>query len=288
MENVLELNNISKKFDTFKLKNISFSLKKGNIMGLIGNNGSGKTTTIKLILNMLTPTNGKIKIFNQDYIQNEIYLKEKIGVVFDTSYFVNEWTLKEVNYLFKNFYENWNENLFESFCNKFNLSKNKQIKQFSKGMQMKLMIACAFSYDAKLLILDEPTSGLDPASRDELLDIILNYVKSGECSVLFSTHITSDLSKIADDITFLNDGQIFYSGKKDNFVESFKIVTGNINNLNINLENQMIGYKKNDKYFTGLIKNENIKNFSNANFSNASLDDIIIYTNKGGENIGRY
>lgn len=281
MENILELENISKKFDNFQLKNISFSLEKGKIMGLIGNNGSGKTTTIKLILNMIKPQSGIIKVFGQNIIKNEVNLKEKIGVVFDTNYFIDEWTLKEVNYLFKIFYKEWNESLFELFCNKFKLLKTKQIKEFSKGMQMKLMIACAFSYNAKLLILDEPTSGLDPASRDELLDIIREYVKDGSCSVLFSTHITSDLNKIADDITCLNNGEVFYSGDKNSFVNSFKIVKGNINSLNLNLEKKMIGCKKNKGYFTALIKNENSENFYGMNFSNASIDDIIIYTSKG-------
>lgn len=282
MSNILKLENISKHFTNFKLKKIDFSLDAGKIMGLVGINGSGKTTTIKLILNILKPQNGKIKIFDKDSIKYEVSLKKKIGVVFDSSYFVDEWTITEVEKLFKIFYKEWDGDRFKFLYNKFKLTKEKKIKELSKGMQMKLMIACALSYNAQLLILDEPTSGLDPVSRDELLDIISDYVKDGEHSVLFSTHITSDLNKIADSITCLNNGQVFYSGEKDKFVNSFKIVKGKINKLDLNSEDKLIGIKKNGEDFTGLIKECNIQSFPNMAYEEASIDDIIVYINKGG------
>lgn len=278
MSSILKLENVSKSFTNFQLKDINFSLDKGKVMGLIGKNGSGKTTTIKLILNILKREKGKIEIFDKDSIKHEVSLKEKIGVVFDTNYFVDEWTLKEVEEMFKIFYKEWDSNRFKCLCEKFKLTKEKKIKELSKGMQMKLMIACALSYNAQLLILDEPTSGLDPVSRDELLDIISDYVKDHEHSVLFSTHITSDLNKIADSITFLNNGEVFYSGEKDKFVNLFKIVKGNMTELNIDLKSKLIGIKKTGERFSGLIRKDDMKKFNNMNYEDVSIDDIIVYT----------
>lgn len=198
MDHVLEVKSLSKTYTNFVLNDINFSLPMGYIMGLIGPNGSGKTTTIKTILNMVTPDSGNVFVFGKDHIESEQEIKKGIGVVFDENYFVDEWNMEDVEKAFMLFYDSWNSKKYWSLLTKFRITKDKLVKELSKGMQMKLMLACAFSYDAKLLILDEPTSGLDPVSRDELLEILSAYIEDEKHSVLFSTHITSDLEKIAD------------------------------------------------------------------------------------------
>ena len=278
---MINVKNISKKFNAFALKNISFNLPKGQIMGLIGPNGSGKTTTIKLILNILKKQSGKIKIFNKDLIQNEIDIKEHIGVVLDSNYFLDTWTIPEVEKAIGMFYKNWCSTKFNSLIKNFNLNSQKRVNDLSKGMQMKLMLACALSHDAKLLILDEPTSGLDPVSRNKLLETLRDYIRDGEHSVLFSTHITTDLEKIADLITYINNGNLIYTGSKNQFTSSYKIANGKITDLNSDLENKLIGFKKFYNEFEGLIKEQDIKYFPEIFFKSASMDDIIIYTNKG-------
>ena len=220
----LTVKNLSKQFVDFKLDNISFELPRGSVMGLIGPNGSGKTTTIKLILNMLKKNQGKIEILGYDNIKEEQIAKENLGIVFDSNYFVDEWNMKMVEKAMSRFYKTWNHLRFYSYIEQFKIAKSKKVKELSKGMQMKLMLACAFSYDSKLLILDEPTSGLDPVSRDELLEIIEKYVEDGKHSVLFSTHITSDLEKVADYITYINYGELIYSGEKKKLLEEFYVI----------------------------------------------------------------
>lgn len=284
IKNLLNVENIFINFDEFKLNNISFVLKKGHIMGLIGPNGAGKTTTIKLILNILKKQNGKIQILNKDIFENELEIKENIGVVFDSNYFIEDWTIKEVEIAVKMFYKNWDTYKFKLFLKKFNIYEGKKVRELSKGMKMKLMIACALSHDPKLLILDEPTSGLDAISRNELLNILTDYIKDGEHSVLFSTHIMDDLDKIADDITYINNGEIIYTGNKKNLLNSFRIVRGKINELNSDLEKKLIGVRKSFKEFEGLIRVENINKFPNLIYELASMDDIIIFTNIGGKN----
>ena len=231
MASHLEVRNLSKFFDEFQLHDITFSLPKGYIMGLIGPNGSGKTTTIKLILNMLKRSSGEIKIMGLDNIREEQRAKAKLGVVFDTNYFSDDWQVAQVEKSISVFYPNWSSQRFAQMLRRFHIAPVKKVKELSKGMQMKLMLACAFSYDAKLLILDEPTSGLDPVSRDELLQILSEYIEDGEHSVLFSTHITSDLERAADYITYINYGELFFTGSKDEFVDMFRIVKGGIREL---------------------------------------------------------
>ena len=179
------------------------------------------------------------------------------------------------------FYDNCDNIKFKSLISKFNISTNKKISQLSKGMQMKLMLACALSYDAKLLILDEPTSGLDPVSRDELLDILKEYIEDEKRSVLFSTHITTDLEKIADYITYLHKGRLIYSGGKEEFIDAFRIAKGGRDELVSDLENKLISTRVYSSGFEGLIKTEFVKEYPNLLFEPASIDDIIVYSNKG-------
>ena len=243
MNNYLEVTNLSKSFDSFQLHNISFTLPKGYIMGLIGPNGSGKTTTIKLILNMLKRTGGTVKVMGLDNIAEEQKVKSELGVVFDTNYFSDDWKVSQVEKSISVFYPNWDSQKFADMLRKFHIAPTKKVKELSKGMQMKLMLACAFSYDAKLLILDEPTSGLDPVSRDELLKILSEYIEDGEHSVLFSTHITGDLERAADYITYISYGELYFTGSKDDFVDMFRIVKGGIEELSDDLKNKAAGIR---------------------------------------------
>ncbi|MDF2989146.1 MAG: ABC-type multidrug transport system, ATPase component [Eubacterium sp.] len=284
MSNAIEIKNLCKEYDSFSLRNVSFSLPQGYIMGLIGPNGAGKTTTIKLMLNMLRKTSGQITIMGMDSVNDQNNIKEDIGAVFDSNYFVQDWTVKEVEKSIGIFYNSWDSNKYKEMTTSFGLEPNKKVKELSRGMQMKLMVACAFSHDAKLLILDEPTSGLDPVARDELLDILSEFIQNGERSVLFSTHITSDLDKIADYITFINNGNIFYTGPKDDFIDGFRMVKGGMSDLNNELEKKMIGIRKFSTGFEGLIKTSDIKYYNKFTCEPVSIDEIIVFTSKGGHN----
>jgi ABC-2 type transport system ATP-binding protein len=207
MAPVLEVTNLKKKFKDFTLKNINFTLEKGYIMGFIGPNGAGKSTTIKLIMNLLKKDDGEIKIFGLDNIKYEKEVKNRIGFVFDENYYYEELTVMEMKSVIAPFYKNWNDSIFNKYIKEFSLPPKTKIKELSKGMKMKLSIAVALSHDAELLIMDEPTSGLDPIIRSELLDILTFLIQDENKSVFFSTHITSDLDKIADYITFINNGK---------------------------------------------------------------------------------
>ena len=283
MNNYLEVRNLSKSFEGFQLHDITFTLPKGYIMGLIGPNGSGKTTTIKLILNMLKRTSGEVKILGFDSITNEQEAKRNLGVVFDSNYFSDEWKISQVEKSVSAFYENWNTQKFSETLKRFHIQPSKKVKELSKGMQMKLMLACAFSYDAKLLILDEPTSGLDPVSRDELLHILSEYIEDGEHSVLFSTHITGDLERAADYITYISYGELFFSGGKDEFIDSFRIVKGGCEELSTDLGKKMLGIRNFSTGFEALVKTEDLKQFAHLNVEPATIDDIVVFTSKRGE-----
>lgn len=283
MNDYLEVRNLSKSFEGFQLHNITFTLPKGYIMGLIGPNGSGKTTTIKLILNMLKRTSGEVKILGFDNIASEQEAKRNLGVVFDSNYFSDEWKISQVEKSVSVFYENWNTQKFSKTLKRFHIQPSKKVKELSKGMQMKLMLACAFSYDAKLLILDEPTSGLDPVSRDELLHILSEYIEDGEHSVLFSTHITGDLERAADYITYISYGELFFSGGKDEFIDSFRIVKGGCEELSTDLGKKMLGIRNFSTGFEALVKTEDLKQFAHLNVEPATIDDIVVFTSKRGE-----
>ena len=282
MDNYLEIKNLSKSFDRFQLHNITFTLPKGYIMGLIGPNGSGKTTTIKLILNMLRRGGGEIKIMGLDNIADEQRAKAELGVVFDTNYFSDDWSAAEVEASVSAFYPNWNTERFAEMLRKFHIAPAKKVKELSKGMQMKLMLACAFSYDAKLLILDEPTSGLDPVSRDELLHILSEYIEDGAHSVLFSTHITEDLERAADYITYIRYGELFFTGSKDEFVDQFRMVRGGMEELSADLRAKAIGIRTFPTGFEALVRAEDAEAFSALDMEPAAIDEIVVFSSRGG------
>ncbi len=223
-ENAIEITNLKKCYDGFTLDNISFNVPKGSIMGFIGQNGAGKSTTLKALLNIIKVNDGNIKIFGLDHIEHEYEIKEHIAAVFDEIPFHEDFKARQLNIIFKGLYSTWDEKCFYSYLRRFNLPQNKRIKAFSKGMKMKMQIAAALSHGAKLLIMDEATTGLDPVVRNEILDIFREYLTDENNSILMSSHITSDLDKIADCITFIDNGKILLSGYKDEILENHALI----------------------------------------------------------------
>lgn len=219
--NVLEVQDLCKVYPAFTLDHVSFDVPQGVIVGFIGRNGAGKSTTLKSILGLVHPDGGTVTFCGQDVRENERYFKENIGVVLGGIDFYPKKKLRDITAVTRKFYVNWNEEKYRHYCQLFSLDESKRVDQLSSGMRVKYLIALALSHEAKLLILDEPTSGLDPVSRDELTELFRAIVKSGERSILFSTHITSDLEKCASHIVFIKDGKIVFGGDIKNFMSTY-------------------------------------------------------------------
>ncbi len=280
MDMILDVKNLRKDFKEFSLKNISFSIPRGFIMGFIGPNGAGKSTTIKLIMNLLKKDTGEIKLFGLDNIEHENEIKNRIGFVYDENYFYEELTVLEMKRMVAPFYKNWDESIFQKYLKEFNLSTKKKIKELSKGMKMKFSLAMALSHKAEFLIMDEPTSGLDPLIRSELLEILFHLMQDENKGILFSTHITSDLDKIADYITLLHEGEIIFSKEKEEILDQYAIVKGDKNLLDIKTRKQFIGIKENQFGFEGLVEDkEEIKKIFKEDIviERASLEEIMLY-----------
>lgn len=282
MNNLLEVTDLCKSFSDFRLDNISFSLPCGYIMGFIGPNGSGKTTVIKLILNMLDRDGGEIKIDGLDMLVNEKQVKQEIGAIFDTYCLCEDWNIADTEKALSPFFKKWDSKKYRQLITDFTLPEKLPVKRYSRGMQMKLMLACALSHDAKLLILDEPTTGLDPTARDELLTILADYISDGTKSVLFSTHITSDLERIADYVTYIQYGKMVYTGGKDEFIDSFRRVTGGHQELAVTQKEKIIGYRRTSTNFDGMIKACDMLSFENIQMEPLHIEDIMIYGNMEG------
>ena len=219
--NVLTVKGLCKSYPSFTLKEVSFALPQGTVMGFIGRNGAGKSTTLKSILGLVHPDKGQVTFMEQDVAQNEQYMKENIGVVLGGIDFYAQKKIKTITDVTRRFYPNWEDEKYRHYLSLFGLDESKRVRELSDGMRVKYLIALALSHQAKLLILDEPTSGLDPVSRDELTELFRAIVADGSRSILFSTHITSDLEKCADHITFIKDGEIFYTGAKADFLTEY-------------------------------------------------------------------
>lgn len=287
MENILEVKNLRKDFKDFSLKNISFSLERGFIMGFIGPNGAGKSTTIKLIMNLLKRDAGEIKVFGLGNIKDEMKVKNKIGFVYDENYFYEELTVNEMKRVIAPFYKEWDDRGFKKYIKDFNLPEEKKIKELSKGMKMKFSLAIALSHDAQLLIMDEPTSGLDPIVRSELLDILSYIMQDEKKGVFFSTHITSDLDKIADYVTLLNNGEIVLSRPKDEILDNYGLVKGGNELLDRDTLKNFIGVKENQFGFEGLVKDKNqVKKIFKEKIvvERPSLEDVMLYYTRRGQN----
>ena len=245
--NALEIKNVSKSFSGFCLDNISLTLPSGCIMGLIGENGAGKSTTIKLILDMLHKDSGTITILGKDNDKNISVIKEDIGVVMDEVGMPECLTAKQVGNVMKHTFRNWNETEYARLLQKLSLPDNKPFKDFSRGMKMKLGIAVAMSHGAKLLLLDEPTSGLDPVVRDEVVDMFYDFTRDESHSILISSHIVSDLEKLCDYVAFLHKGNLLLCEEKDMLLSEYGIIHCTIEQLS-ELDDEVIKYKKETPY----------------------------------------
>ena len=219
--NVLEICRLSKTYPAFRLKEVSFSVPQGAVMGFIGRNGAGKSTTLKSILGLVHPDGGEVRFFGKSFAENERHIKENVGVVLGGIDFYPKKKVKTITGVTRRFYPTWNEEKYRHYLQLFAIDEEKWVDQLSDGMKVKYLIAMALSHDAQLPILDEPTSGLDPVSRDDLTALFRALVADGTRSILFSTHITSDLDKCATHITYIRDGEILCSGEKDAFIAAF-------------------------------------------------------------------
>lgn len=278
---MLEVRDLSKEFFMgFKLDNISLNLKPGYIMGLIGPTGSGKSTLIKLIMNLYKKDSGDIKIFGKDHIQYEKEVKDRIGFVYDESVFYENLTIESMKNILAPFYSKWDDDAFYNYLQRLELRGNYVIKKMSKGMKMKFSVAIALSHNADLIIMDEPTSGLDPVIRREFLDILYEIIQDQNKSIIFSSHITTDLEKVADYITYIKDGRLVFSSSKDEIMNKYSIIKGDVSELNDNLRKFFIGLRETNVGFEGLTDNvkEIKKEFTEPLIERPSLEDIMYYT----------
>ena len=220
--NTLEVRHLEKHYPAFTLHDVSFDVPQGAIMGFIGRNGAGKSTTLKSILGLVHPEGGTVTFAGRDVAEEPRYFRENIGVVLGGIDFYPKKKLAAITAVTRRFYPGWQEDKYRHYCRVFGLDENKRVDELSSGMRVKYLIALALSHEAKLLILDEPTSGLDPVSRDELTELFRAIVKNGERSILFSTHITSDLEKCASHVTFIKDGKLQYTGSMENFMSTYQ------------------------------------------------------------------
>lgn len=277
--NAVEINGVTKKYDGFTLDNISFSVPEGSIMGFIGQNGAGKTTTIRSLLNIVPVDSGEIKLLGLDHIKSENEIKERIAVVFDELPFHDIFTAKQISRIFEGLYSKWDNKTYLEYLDRFQLPQKKKIGQFSKGMKMKLQIACALSHSAELLVMDEATTGLDPVVRSEILDIFLEYLQNEEHSILMSSHITSDLEKIADSVTFIDRGKILLSGYKDDVLESHGIIKCSKNDYKDIDPADVISARLNDFGAEVMTadRGEMSHKYSGLIIDPATLDEIMVY-----------
>ncbi|MDW2876137.1 MULTISPECIES: ABC transporter ATP-binding protein [Bacillaceae] len=285
MENVVELKNVAKEFKGFSIKDINFQVKQGFITGFIGGNGAGKSTTIKMMMNLLKPDQGEIRIFGLDYKTHEKEIKERIGFVYDGNVFYEGMNLKDIKRIVGPAYKRWDDRLFYQYVEQFELPLNKAIKTFSKGMQMKASLAIALSHHAELIIMDEPTSGLDPIFRREMLDLLQELMLDDRRTIFFSTHITTDLDRIADYIAFLQNGRLVFNQSVHEVGENYALVKGGLELLDRDTEKAFVHIHRAPTGFEALTDNIELVNniFGHSVVvEQAGLEDIMYYM-KGRE-----
>ena len=285
MSLALDVKDLTKQYKSFRLDHISFSLEEGCIMGFIGPNGAGKTTTIRAILNQIIRDTGEIRLWGKDNIEYETQLKNKIGVVLDEGHYYGHLPIRRMTNIIAPFYKTWNDRVYHRYLQDFGLDENKKISELSKGMRMKYGIALALSHEADLLIMDEPTSGLDPLIREELLDILHTMIQDERKSVFFSTHITSDLDKIADYIVLINEGRLILNEPKDELLEKCAVVKGGAELLTPSTEALFIGVKRSGYGFEALTRDRSAVRRAFGDkivFEKPTVEDIMLfYTRKG-------
>ena len=285
--NILEIQGLCKTYDDFSLQDVSFSLPRGYIMGFVGQNGSGKTTTIRSILNMAQFDSGKISVFGLDSVTDSIAIKERLGVVFDSLYLAEHLNAKQIETQLRPFYKDWDSKEYHARLKAFNLPEDKKVGDFSKGMKMKFMIAVALSHKPELIILDEPTSGLDPVARDELLDILAEYIEDENRGVLFSTHITADVERIADFVTILHNGKVWYTGTKDDLAADYAVLKGDAKDIPEGVMDKLIGYHNYRNGFEALIRTADLAGLPDSlEHEKASIDEILVYIAKEDKHEG--
>ncbi|MCQ4023031.1 MULTISPECIES: ABC transporter ATP-binding protein [unclassified Ruminococcus] len=279
MNNAIEIINLSKQYEGFTLSNISLDLPKGCVMGLIGENGAGKSTIIKLIFNSIKRSGGSIEVLGCDNMDKDFEkIKEDIGVVLDEPCFPECVKLKDINAMMKNIYKNWSSEQFWSYCDRFALPGNKRFKSFSKGMKMKASIAVAMSHGARLLVLDEATSGLDPIIRDEILDIFNEFTRDEEHSILVSSHIISDLEKICDYIAFIHKGRLKFCEEKDVLLEKYLLIHCSEEDFKKFTRSRIIGYKRGKYEIEALVTNGTVP--AGVVSERPGIEEIMLFMTK--------
>ena len=285
MENILELQQICKSFpkSNFILDKLSFSLPYGAILGFVGENGAGKTTTIGCILNTVRKDSGMVKLFGKEMRDIDTDIREKIGVVYDGDNFPGFWTAKQLSQVMEGIYTQWDNALFQKYLEDFHLPVKQKIKNYSRGMTMKLAIAVALSHHPQLLILDEATSGLDPIMRDEMLDVFLEFVQEESHSILLSSHITSDLEKVADYITFIHNGKLIMTASKNDLVYNYAVMRCKESQFLALDPSDIIAYRKRDFQIDVLVANgkEAQRKYKGAVVDHVSVDEIMLLLVKG-------
>lgn len=284
MESVINLQGVSKKINGFSINDMNLQIEKGMVTGFVGENGAGKSTTIKLIMNLLKPDEGDVKIFGLDYRQHEKEIKERIGFVYDSNIFFEGMNLKDIKRVIAPAYPQWDDALFNDYIDRFELPMNRSIKNFSKGMQMKASIALALSHHAELIVMDEPTAGLDPIFRRELLDLLQELMVDSNQTIFFSTHITTDLDRIADYIAFIQNGKLLFNQNTEQLADEYAIVKGGNDLLDPDTEKYFINIKQANNGFTALTNQKSaiIDVFEDeVLIERATLEDIMYYS-KGG------
>ena len=285
MDNIVEISGLNKKYGDFDLKDISFCLPEGCITGFIGINGAGKTTTIRSILGLTNRASGNIKFFGMDMDGNENKIKDRIGIVLDEGCFYDELTLTEMKNVIAPAYKNWCEQDFVDYLERFSLNPKQKISILSKGMRMKYALALALSHKAELLIMDEPTSGLDPLVRSQLLVILKDYMSKDGKGVFFSTHITSDLDKIADMLIMINNGQIVFQEEKDQLLDSYRIIKGSTEKLDESTRKYFLSMEESAFGFTGITKqvSDVMERMQDVLAERPTIEDIMLANVEGGK-----
>lgn len=284
MNKVIEIKNLIKRYDSnFQLGELSLDIPSGEIIGLIGENGAGKTTLIKSILDILKINQGEIKIWGNNIKNNETLIKEDIGVVLDNSFFPEVLNAKDINSIMKSVYKEWDSSLYYEYLKNFNIPLTSSIKKLSKGMRKKLEIAAALAHHPKLLILDEPTSGLDPVVRNEVLDLFLKFIEDDEHTIIFSTHITTDLEHIADEIVFIDKGKILINESKDDILDNYGILKCDLEEFANIDKSDCLTYKKNKYNYEILVSDRNkvSKKYKNMILDKITLEDLMVLMIKG-------
>lgn len=268
---------LTRRYPGFHLRDVSFSLEPGYIMGFIGINGSGKTTTLKAILDMVQPDSGRVEILGKVFRDHELELKQQIGVVLGEKDVYGSYRIGRITRVVSRFYANWDESVYERYCRRFKLDQGKRLRELSQGMTTKYFLTLALSHGARLFILDEPTSGLDPAARDDLLEIFQELVEDGRTSILYSTHITSDLEKCADFITCIHDGVIVGTDTVDDFLSRYRILQGPLESLTPDLEKRLVSHRDHAFGFRGLIESRYVPQTNGLLVDEPTLEEIMIF-----------